>query len=51
MKITKNILVNIDYRLTDADNNHLNPEEEELIYLHGGYGHIFQDLEDHLALL
>ena len=46
MKITKNILVNIDYRLTDADNNHLNPEEEELIYLHGGYGHIFQDLED-----
>lgn len=46
MKITKNILVNIDYRLTDENNNHLNEGEEELIYLHGGYGHIFQDLED-----
>ncbi len=48
MKITKNILVNIEYRLSDADGNHLNPEEEELIYLHGGYGHIFQELEDAL---
>jgi len=45
MKITKNILVHIDYRLTDADGNHLNPNEEELIYLHGGYGHIFTELE------
>lgn len=49
MKITKNILVHIDYRLTDADGNHLNPKEEELIYLHGGYGHIFAELEDALA--
>ncbi len=48
MKITKNILVHIDYRLTDADGNHLNPGEEELIYLHGGYGHIFVELENAL---
>ncbi|MBU0631399.1 peptidylprolyl isomerase [bacterium] len=48
MKITKNILVNIDYRLSDENDNHLNPGEEELIYLHGGYGHIFQELEDAL---
>jgi len=46
MKITKNILVHLEYRLSDADNNHLNPGEEELIYLHGGHGHIFQELED-----
>lgn len=48
MKITKDILVHIDYRLSDENNNHLNPEEEELIYLHGGYGHVFQKLEDAL---
>jgi FKBP-type peptidyl-prolyl cis-trans isomerase SlyD len=48
MKITKNILVELDYRLTDEDNNHLNPEEEELIYLHGGYGHVHEALEEAL---
>jgi len=48
MKITKNILVHLDYCLSDAQNNHLNPDEEELIYLHGGHGHIFQELEDAL---
>jgi FKBP-type peptidyl-prolyl cis-trans isomerase SlyD len=48
MKITKNTLVHIDYRLSDSDNNHLNPNETELIYLHGGYGHVFQALEDAL---
>jgi len=46
MKITKNTLVHIEYRLSDTDNNHLNPDEGELIYLHGGYGHIFEKLED-----
>ncbi|MDD2790316.1 MAG: FKBP-type peptidyl-prolyl cis-trans isomerase [Sulfurimonas sp.] len=48
MQITKNILVNIEYRLSDENNNHLNPDEGELIYLHGGHGHIFQELEDAL---
>lgn len=48
MKITKNRLVHIDYRLSDADGNHLNPDENELIYLHGGYGHVFQAFEDAL---
>lgn len=48
MQIKNNILVNIDYKLTDADGNHLNPQEQELIYLHGGYGHIFQEIEDAL---
>lgn len=48
MKITKNILVHIDYTLKDEDNFHLNPDEGELIYLHGGYGHVFAKLEEHL---
>jgi len=46
MKITKNKLVYIDYTLHDADGAHLNPNEGELIYLHGGYGHIFEELEN-----
>lgn len=46
MKIAKNSLVHLEYRLSDADGVHLNPDEEELIYLHGGYGHIFEELED-----
>lgn len=48
MKITKNILVHIDYSLKDENDFHLNPDEEELIYLHGGYGHVFAKLEEHL---
>lgn len=48
MRITKNILVHIEYKLSDENNNHLNPDEGELIYLHGGYGHIFDKLENTL---
>jgi FKBP-type peptidyl-prolyl cis-trans isomerase SlyD len=48
MKITKNILVHIDYTLKDEDGFHLNPDEGELIYLHGGYGHVFASLEARL---
>lgn len=48
MKIAKNALVHLEYRLSDADGVHLNPEEGELIYLHGGYGHIFAELENAL---
>lgn len=48
MKITKNTLVHIDYSLRDENGVHLNPDEEELIYLHGGYGHVFAALEEHL---
>ena len=46
MKITKDILVHITYRLSDAENNQLNANEEELIYLHGGHGHVFEELEN-----
>ena len=48
MKIAKNTLVHIEYTLHDADGVHLNPNEGELIYLHGGYGHIFSELENAL---
>jgi FKBP-type peptidyl-prolyl cis-trans isomerase SlyD len=46
MEISKNKLVYLQYTLHDADGLHLNPNEGELIYLHGGYGHIFPELEN-----
>jgi FKBP-type peptidyl-prolyl cis-trans isomerase SlyD len=48
MTITKNSLVSLDCRLTDSENNLLNPGEEELIYLHGGYGQLFGKVEQAL---
>jgi FKBP-type peptidyl-prolyl cis-trans isomerase SlyD len=48
MKIEKNVLVHIDYTLKNPEGILLNPEEEELIYLHGGYGHVFKDFESAL---
>ena len=45
MKIEKNVLVHIDYKLTNPEGVVLNEGEEELIYLHGDYGHIFNKLE------
>jgi len=46
MKITKDILVCLEYRITDEEGECLNPEENELIYLHGGYNHVFSALEE-----
>jgi len=48
MKITKNTLVYIDYTIHDSDGVHHNPNEAELIYLHGGYGHTFPKFESAL---
>lgn len=48
MKIANNALVHLKYTLKDSDGVHLNPNEGELIYLHGGYGHIFPELENAL---
>lgn len=47
MKISKNRLVAISLKIED-DNGQLIDETEELIYIHGDYGQIFQKLEDAL---
>ena len=44
MTITKNCLVTLDYRLTSPGGELLGPEEE-LMYLHGGYGQLFEKVE------
>ncbi len=46
MEISKNKLVYLDYTMHNADGKHLNPNEGELIYLHGGYGHTFPAFEN-----
>ncbi|MDQ1325657.1 MAG: FKBP-type peptidyl-prolyl cis-trans isomerase SlyD [Campylobacterota bacterium] len=48
MVIAKNRLVALEYRLTDNEGNLLNENQEPIIYLHGGYGHIFKALEERL---
>jgi len=48
MKIKKNALVSIQMTLRDEDGNIIENNEEEIIYLHGGYGHLFPKLEDAL---
>ncbi|MDD3500769.1 MAG: peptidylprolyl isomerase, partial [Sulfurovum sp.] len=45
MKITKDVLVCLEYRITDEEGECLNPDDSELIYLHGGYDHVFSALE------
>ncbi len=46
-KITKNTLVSILLEIRDQSGKLLE-ENEEIMYLHGGYGQIFQKLEDAL---
>lgn len=48
MTITKNVLVTLDYRLTNSGGELLNPDQEPLVYLHGGHGHIFKKVEEAL---
>jgi FKBP-type peptidyl-prolyl cis-trans isomerase SlyD len=48
MKIQKNAMVSIELTLSDENGNVIEENDEELLYLHGGYGHLFQKLEDEL---
>lgn len=46
-KITKNTLVCVSLKIKDEAGNLLD-ESEEVMYLHGGYGQIFEKLENQL---
>ena len=48
MTITKNTLVTLEYTLGTSDGQMLDTHEE-LIYLHGGYGQLFEKVELELA--
>ncbi len=48
MKIQKNALVSLELVLHDEKGRVIEENSEEIIYLHGGYGHLFQKLEEGL---
>lgn len=48
MQIVKNTIVSLNYRVTDPDGNLVDPGEQPLVYLHGGYDGIFPKLEEAL---
>lgn len=45
MIVTKNCLVTLDYTVFDTENNLLDSGAQPLIYLHGGYGDVFEKIE------
>lgn len=45
MTITKNCLVTLDYTLFDTHNALIDSGANPLIYLHGGYGDVFESIE------
>ena len=48
MEITRNTVVTLKYRVTDSDGNLIDDGTNPLIYLHGGYGGIFDRIEEEL---
>ncbi len=45
MKIAKNMVVTVEYSLTDAENNPIDEGLDPIVYLHGGYDDIMPPLE------
>lgn len=45
MQITKDTVVTLAYRVTDSDGEVVDEGKQPLVYLHGGYGGIFDRIE------
>jgi FKBP-type peptidyl-prolyl cis-trans isomerase SlyD len=48
VKIKKDAMVEISLTLSDENGTILEENDETIIYLHGGYGHLFAKLEEEL---
>jgi len=48
MKIEKNTVVTVQYKLSDAQNNVIEEGQEPMVYLHGGYGNTLPKIEEAL---
>jgi len=48
MQVSKNMVVTLDYNVTDSDGNVVDEGREPLVYLHGGYDDIFARIEEAL---
>lgn len=46
MKIAKNTIVSLRYKLTDAQNNVIEEPDSPMVYLHGGYEGTFPKIEN-----
>ena len=46
MKIEKNTVVSLRYKLTDAQNNVIEEPDSPMVYLHGGYEGTFPKIEN-----
>lgn len=46
MKIAKNTVVSVAYRLSDAQGNLIEESDEPMVYLHGGYDGTFPKIEE-----
>ncbi len=48
MNIVSNTVVTLDYSVTDSDGNAIDDGPAPITYLHGGYGGIFERIEEEL---
>lgn len=48
MQVEKNMVVTLDYNVTDPEGTVVDPGSEPMEYLHGGYGDIFEKIEEML---
>jgi FKBP-type peptidyl-prolyl cis-trans isomerase SlyD len=48
MKIAKNTVVTVQYKLSDAQNNLIEDGREPMVYLHGGYENTLPKIEEEL---
>ena len=48
MQIAKDTVVTLNYRVADTDGNPIDEGAEPIVYLHGGYGGIFDKIEETL---
>ena len=48
MKIAKNTVVSVNYKLSDAQNNLIEEGAQPMVYLHGGYENTLPKIEEHL---
>lgn len=48
MQIVKDTVVTLNYRVADSDGNLVDEGQQPLVYLHGGYGGIFDKIEEML---
>jgi len=46
MQVGKNMVVTLDYNVTDVDGQLVDAGQEPLVYLHGGYDDIFPMIEE-----